>query len=166
MNEGLCRASVIIRPFWVPAFSLLSYQQHVFSPLSTMISVPVPDITSEFKPPGKRKRKEWAHLLPIRAFYKVAFPLKASSLCWVFSIFPSTIATSPYCFVLWRTYLNGHHQEASLPSDFQWFQPIEVRSGDQRMEEGEDGYLYPQPVPCQVAKGWLYLFIQCISGSV
>ena len=34
------------------------------------------------------------------------------------------------------------------------------------MEEGEDGYVFPQPVPCQVARGWLYLFIQCMSGSV
>ena len=159
MNEGLRRASVIIRPFRMPSFSLFSYQQHVFSPLRTMISVPVPDITSEFKPAGKGKRKEWAHLLPIRAFYKVAYPLKASSLCWVFSIRASTIVTSPYCFVPWRTYLNGHNQWASLPSDFPWFQPIEVNLGDQKMEEGDDEYLFPQPVPCQVAKGWFYLSI-------
>ena len=159
MNEGFCRVFVIIRPFWVPSFSLFGYQQHVFSTLSTMISVPVPDITSEFKPAGKRKRKEWAHLLPIRAFYKAAYPLKASSLCCIFSICASTIDTSPYYFVLWRTYLNGHHQWASLPSDFHWFQPIEVHSGGQRMEEGENGYVFPQPVPCQVARGWLYLFI-------
>lgn len=140
MNEGLCGPSVIIRPFRASSVSLFSYQ----ATWSAKISAPVPAITSEYKPAGKRKRMEKAHLLPIRAFHKVANPLKASSQCWIFSVSSSTISTFPHCFVLWRVFtwtdaISGLPCPLASAECSQW----EVHSGDEKVEGGKFGVSIP-----------------------